>query len=101
MGKETISVERTFVKLSKLEQKEVLAIGRDEWCRILQAIKKDASDIYDDYDCALLKYAVVAYLKYYQFLDPDMSKNVRDSANNKSELSQAYQNLIENYDFCY
>lgn len=101
MGKETISVERTFVKMSKLEQKEILAIGREEWCRLVKVMKEDAREIYDDFDCALLKHAVAAYLKYYSDLDPDMSKNVRETAKNKGELYLAYQSLIEDFDFFY
>ena len=101
MGRPYISVDGNFDKASKIEQKEILAIGRDEWCRLVQVIKKDAEEKYDDFDCALLKHAVTAYLKYYGVLDPDMSKNVRDSAKNKGELYHAYHGLIEDYDFFY
>ena len=101
MDRTVISVENNFDELPKNAQNLMLAIGREEWLRIVQVLKKDAQEKYDDYDCALLKHAVVAYLKYFMHLDGDRSKKVRDNAQKQGILYEAYQALIEDYDFFY
>ena len=101
MDRTDISVENNFDELPKSAQNLMLAIGREEWLHIVQVIKNDAREKYDDYDCALLKHAVVAYLKYFMDLDPDRSRNVRKNAQQQGILYEAYQALIEDYEFFY
>lgn len=99
MYRTDISVENNFDELPKTAQNLMLAIGREEWLRIVQVLKKDAQVKYDDYDCILLKHAVVAYLKYFLHLDRERSIKVTKNAQQQGILYEAYQALIEYYDF--
>lgn len=101
MSRPYISVDSNFSMASVSEQEKILAIGREEWCKLVQVIKKDALEKYDDYDCALLKHAVAAYLKYYMDADYEVNKRVRETAKHPGELYHAYQDLIKDYEFFY
>lgn len=101
MSKPYISVDGNFETASKKEQNEILAIGREEWCRIVQLIKEDALNKYDDYDCELLKHAVVAYLKYFSDVNYDNRKIIMAASKDTGELYKSYQELIKDYEFCY